>query len=119
MSQIPRYDIGSEWGENPGDGRRGCMFRNDENGDYVLYSDYAALQAERDALQQTVNRWIKENAPGGWIDDLRNKNERLKGLLREYRKSHDEQEQECYVDSEGDYRCDLCKRTDQELGGEL
>jgi hypothetical protein len=52
------------------------------------------------------------------VDALQLENERLKGLLREYRQEHIRAglEHRCAVDPlRPDYRCDLCKRTDQEL----
>lgn len=33
------------------------------------------LTAERDALHESLCKWVDANAPGGWIDDLRNSNE--------------------------------------------
>jgi hypothetical protein len=106
MSQIP---------EIPGLVIRchGCkgtqIYERTENGEIETYHGcfngkqsreaFAALQTERDALQQ--------------------ENERLKGLLREYREFH----YGVWVESSrgrkmcirGDDRCDLCKRTDEEL----
>jgi FtsZ-binding cell division protein ZapB len=37
-----------------------------------------ALKAEREALSAELRRWIAANGPGGWINELRTENARLK-----------------------------------------
>jgi len=54
--------------------------------DGVLRPYITRIERERDAARKTVREWIAQNAPGGWIDDLRR--ERDKWVLR----AHDEQE---------------------------
>jgi hypothetical protein len=34
-------------------------------------------------LDAEVHAWVKENSPGGWIDNLRAENEALRGLLHQ------------------------------------
>ena len=50
----------------------------DAQGDAVTYADHLA---DREQLQITLKGWLKENAPGGWIDDLRKENAALKAQL--------------------------------------
>ena len=50
----------------------------DAQGDAVTYADHLA---DREHLQITLKGWLKENAPGGWIDDLRKENAALKEQL--------------------------------------
>ena len=88
-------------------GGPGCKFR------VVKHEDHLAAVA---ALEQENRAWLKENAPGGWIDSVRQENKRLKALLREYHSQHyDINSNLCAHDEFGDTRCDLCKRTDREL----
>lgn len=46
------------------------------------------LNAEVEGLKKALNEWVRENAPGGWVDTFRNQAreyadevERLKGVL--------------------------------------
>ena len=46
------------------------------------------LNAEVESLKKALNEWVRENAPGGWVDTFRNQAreyaaevERLKGVL--------------------------------------
>jgi hypothetical protein len=39
---------------------------------------YIAAAEENERLKETVRGWINENGPGGWINELRNENARLK-----------------------------------------
>jgi hypothetical protein len=50
----------------------------DAQGDAVTYADHLA---DREQLQITLKGWLKENAPGGWIDDLRKENAALKAQV--------------------------------------
>jgi hypothetical protein len=54
----------------------------DAQGDAVTYADHLA---DREQLQITLKGWLKENAPGGWIDDLRKENAVLKAQVERRR----------------------------------
>ena len=42
----------------------------------------AALMAKLEAAEKTKSDWLRANAPGGWIDDLRVKHDALRAAVR-------------------------------------
>ena len=40
------------------------------------------LHAENECIRSALNGWIKENSPGGWIDDLRTQRDALLEALK-------------------------------------
>lgn len=60
MPKIQRYGLDARVGRYP--------WHDSEDGDWVRYADYLAAVK---ALEDTSRGWLKENAPGGWIDNLR------------------------------------------------
>lgn len=52
----------------------------------------AALMAKLEVAEKTKNNWLRANAPGGWIDDLRMERdellEALQEMVRTFAKNH-------------------------------
>lgn len=81
------------------------------------------LEAENESLKAQLAEWLKQNGPGGWIDNLRKERVKMLEVIREYRK--DGRHEGCYdfrtwtfksMDSRGgDHRCPTCVKADDLL----
>ena len=45
----------------------------------------AALLAKLEAAEKTKSDWLRANAPGGWIDDLRRENDALRAEVESWK----------------------------------
>ena len=80
MGEITRYR--PDWSQDSAM-RIIAYLAPDAQGDAVTYADHLA---DREQLQITLKGWLKENAPGGWIDDLRKENAALKEQVERLKK---------------------------------
>ena len=65
----------------------------------VFAGDAAAMLAAIDRLERaekTNSDWLRSNAPGGWIDDLRMERNTLHTRIKEVEKERDEFKRECF-----------------------
>lgn len=44
---------------------------------YEAAAELRRLHAENERIRSALNGWIRENSPGGWIDDLRTQRDAL------------------------------------------
>lgn len=77
-----------------------------------------ALETENESLKAQLSEWLKQNGPGGWIDDLRAERDRALEVIREYREDKGSEHHYCRkevrypITGMHDDRCLICIKAD-------